>query len=254
MGEAINVRLANRVAVCTLDHEPSRNSLGALGAGLVETLERLDGDEAVGAIVLTGSGDYFASGPDVRTFAAGGEIPADATMKAFWERLAALGKPLVGAVNGWALSSGFELALACDLLVVAKDATLGLPEITYGLIPSGGATQRLTRIVGRQRTMELVLSGRPLSGKQAGEWGLANVVKDRRAVVDSAVLLAEQLADRPPLAIRYAKQAVRAAEEVGLAEGLEEERRRFADALATEDRVEGIGALLEGRQPDFRGR
>jgi enoyl-CoA hydratase/carnithine racemase len=139
-------------------------------------------------------------------------------------------------------------------MVVAKDAAFGLPEITFGLIPSGGATQRLTRTLGKQRTMELILTGRRMTGNQAYEWGLANVIMDRRDVLDQAVMLGEQIAERPPLALRYAKRAVQAADEVGLAEGLERERELFAQALATEDRVEGVQALLEGRRPDFSGR
>ena len=256
MSGPIDVAVDGRVAVCTIDHQPSRNSLGTeLAEALITALERLDADAAVGAIVITGSGDYFATGPDIRAFAGQGPGPsADATMARFWDRQRAIGKPLIAAVTGWALSTGCELALACDLLVVAGDATFGLPEITFGLIPSGGATQRLTRTLGKQRAMELVLTGRRMSGKQAYEWGLANIIMDRRGTLEQAVMLAEQIAERPPLALRYAKRAIQAADDLGLAEGLERERLLFADALATEDRVEGIEALLEGRRPDFSGR
>ncbi len=256
MSGPIAVAVERRVAVCRIEHEPSRNSLGAgLAEELITTLERLDGDDGVGAIVVTGSGDYFATGPDIRAFAGQGQGPsADPTLAGFWDRQRAIGKPLIAAVSGWALSTGCELALACDLIVVAKDATFGLPEITYGLIPSGGATQRLTRVLGKQRAMELVLTGRRMSGNQAFEWGLANIIMDRRNTLEQAVMLAEEIAARPPLALRYAKRAIQAADEVGLADGLASERRLFADALATEDRVEGIGALLEGRRPDFSGR
>ena len=256
MSGPIDVAVDRRVAVCTIADEEHRNSLGPELAGiLITALEDLDRDDAVGAIVITGSGDYFATGPDLRAFAGPGPgTAADTAMASFWDRQRTIGKPLVAAVTGWALSAGCELALACDLMVVATDATFGLPEITFGLIPAGGATQRLTRVLGKQRAMELVLTGRRMSGKQAHEWGLANVVMGRRDVLEQAVMLAERVAERPPLALRYAKRAIQAADEVGLADGLERERQLFADALATEDRVEGVEALLEGRRPDFGGR
>lgn len=255
MSGPVEVAVERRVAICTIADEAHRNALGPeLAEILIGVLERLDGDEEVRVVVLAGSGDYFATGPDIRSFAAGGGPAADTAMAGFWERHRALAKPSIAAVAGWALSTGCELALACDLMVVAKDASFGLPEITFGLIPAGGATQRLTRTLGKQRAMELILTGRRMTGNQAYEWGLANLIMDRRAVLDQAVMLGEQIAERPPLALRYAKRAVQAADEVGLPEGLERERELFARALATEDRVEGVQALLEGRRPDFNGR
>ncbi len=254
MSGPVDVAVERRVAVCTIADEAHRNAIGPeLAETLIGVLERLDADEEVRVVVLAGSGDYFATGPDIRSFAGGGPA-TDTVMASFWERHRALAKPSIAAVAGWALSTGCELALACDLMVVAKDAAFGLPEITFGLIPSGGATQRLTRTLGKQRAMELILTGRRMTGNQAYEWGLANVIMDRRDVLDQAVMLGEQLAERPPLALRYAKRAVQAADEVGLEEGLERERKLFARALATEDRVEGVQALLEGRRPDFSGR
>ena len=256
MSGPVEVTVERRFAVCTIVDEAHRNALGPELAGiLIGVLEDLDADDRVRAVVLAGSGDYFATGPDIRSFAGrGGEPAADPAMAGFWERHRALAKPSIAAVAGWALSTGCELALACDLMVVAKDATFGLPEVTFGLIPSGGATQRLTRALGKQRAMELVLTGRRMTGRQAHEWGLANIIMDRRDVLDQAVMLAEQLAERPPLALRHAKRAVQAADELGLPEGLERERELFAAALATEDRIEGVEALLEGRKPDFSGR
>ena len=253
MSGPVEATVEHRVAVCRIDHAPSRNSLGPeLAEALIGTLEALDADPEARVVIVTGRSDVFATGPDVRGYA--GPRPApDVEMEAFWERFAAIGKPVIAAVTGWALSSGCELALACDLMVVAEDATFGLPEITFGLIPSGGATQRLARAVGRQRTMELVLTGRRFSGEQAGEWGLANVVAGRRGVHDEALRIAIQLAAGPPVALRCAKRAIQAADELDLAAGVERERALFAEALATEDRVEGIAALLEGRRPDFHG-
>ncbi|MCB0876222.1 MAG: enoyl-CoA hydratase-related protein [Solirubrobacterales bacterium] len=256
MSDPVAVEVERRVARCTIADPERRNALGPeLAEILIGTLERLDADDEVRVVVLAGTGDFFATGPDIRSYSGSGRGPAsDTAMAGFWERHRALAKPSVAAVAGWALSTGCELALACDLMVVAKDAVFGMPEITFGLIPSGGATQRLTRALGRARAMELILTGRRMTGGQAFDWGLANIVMDRRDVLDQAVMLAEEVAARPPLALRYAKQAVLAADDLGLTAGLERERELFGAALATEDRVEGIEALLEGRKPDFRGR
>lgn len=256
MSEPIGVLVQRRVGICTIDHAPSRNSLGPdLSEALIEALEGLDGEPDVRCIVLTGTGEFFATGPDLRAFAAREPHPSfDPTMTPFWDRLRRIGTPIVAAVGGWAFATGCELALACDLMVVAKDATFGLPEITFGLIPGGGATQRLSRVLGKQRTMELVLTGRRMSGEQAYSWGLANIQTERRHCLEQAVMLAEQIADRPPLAARLAKRAILAADELGLEDGLASERRLFTEAMATEDRLEGVSALLEGRPPDFSGR
>jgi enoyl-CoA hydratase len=256
MSAAIDVTIERRVAVCRIVRERDRNALGPdLAEELIAALEDLDADPGVGAIVITGSGDYFATGPDIRSYAGPRPgPPSDLNLAPFWQRQRAIGKPLIAAVTGWALSSGCELALACDLVVVAKDATFGLPEITFGVIPSGGATQRLTRAIGKHRAMELVLTGRRMTGRQAHEWGLANVVMDRRGTLEQAVMLAEELAGRPPLALRYAKQAIQEADELGLADGLERERLLFNAALDSEDRAEGVAALLEGRRAEFGGK
>lgn len=254
MSGPVEATVEHRVAVCRIDDAPSRNSLGPeLADALIVTLEAVDADSEARVIVVTGRREVFATGPDVRGYAGPGPL-RDMALQAFWERFAEIGKPVIAAVTGWALSSGCELALACDLMVVARDATFGMPEITFGLIPSGGATQRLARAAGRQRAMELVMTGRRFSGEQAGQWGLANAVAARRGVLDEAKRIAAQLAAGPPVALRCAKRAIQAADDLDLGAGLERERALFAEALATEDRAEGVAALLEGRRPDFHGK
>jgi enoyl-CoA hydratase/carnithine racemase len=162
--------------------------------------------------------------------------------------------PLVAAVSGFALGGGCELALHCDMIVASETAELGQPEILLGIIPGAGATQRLTRIIGKHRAMELMLTGRRIDALEAHRIGIVNQVTRRKEWLDKAVELAEVVARRPPIAVRLAKQAVLAAEETSLSAGLEQERRLYELAMATEDRVEGMSAFIEKRRPEFRGR
>ena len=161
---------------------------------------------------------------------------------------------MVAAVEGYALGGGCELALACDMIVAAKDAEFGQPEILLGIIPGGGGTQRLARVMGKHRAMELVLTGRRIDANEAAWLGIVTKVAEPGAARDDALELAAVVAERPPLATRLAKQAVLAAEETPLSAGLDHERRLYELAMATEDRVEGMTAFLEKRKPEFRGR
>jgi enoyl-CoA hydratase/carnithine racemase len=157
-------------------------------------------------------------------------------------------------VSGYALGGGCELALLCDMIVASETAELGQPEILLGIIPGGGGTQRLARVIGKQRAMELVLTGRRIDAREAFSLGLVNQVTGKREWLDKALELAQVVARRPPIAVRLGKQAVLAAEETALTAGLDQERRLYELAMATEDRVEGMIAFLEKRRPDFKGR
>jgi enoyl-CoA hydratase/carnithine racemase len=167
--------------------------------------------------------------------------------------VAAVKTPLVAAVSGYALGGGCELALACDMIVASDSARFGQPEITLGIIPGGGGTQRLARVLGKQRAMEYVLTGRRFDADMALEFGLVNKVVKKNRWLTEAMELAQTIAERPPIAARLAKQAVIAAEETALSAGLESERRLYELAMATEDRVEGMQAFLEKRDPKFKG-
>ena len=245
-----------QVATLTLNRPEARNALSPeLMDALGDELERLDPDPEVRCIVIAGSDEVFAAGADIRamserSFAEALRHPA----AGFWKRLAAVKTPMIAAVSGWALGGGCELALACDMIVASETAELGQPEITLGIIPGGGGTQRLARVLGKQRTMELVLTGRRINAQEAQEFGLVNVVAKKREWLEQAMELARTVARRPPIAARLAKQAVLAADEAGLSAGLEAERRLYELAMATEDRVEGMQAFLEKRRPDFKGR
>jgi enoyl-CoA hydratase/carnithine racemase len=222
---------------------------------LATQVEEWDGDEVVRCIVIAGGEEYFAAGADVGALAARSFQDALVHPTAsFWPRMTACRTPLIAAVSGYALGGGCELALLCDMIVASETAELGQPEILLGIIPGGGATQRLTRTLGRQRAMELVLTGRRVHAQEALELGLVTSVAGKRKWLDAALELARVVAGRPPIAARLAKQAVLAAEEMGMTAGLAHERRLYELAMATEDRVEGMQAFLEKRRPDFRGR
>jgi enoyl-CoA hydratase/carnithine racemase len=256
MGEFIETSVDGHVALCRLNRPEVQNALSPeLMEELALALEGFDADPQIRCAVVAGSDEAFAAGADIkatveRSFEEALYHPA----AAFWRRLAALKTPLVAAVSGWALGGGCELALSCDLIVASETAQFGQPEITLGIIPGGGGTQRLARVLGKQRTMELVLTGRRISATEAHELGLVNAVAKKNAWLDEAMELAERIAKRPPIAARLAKQAVIAADETSLSAGLEMERRLYELSMATEDRVEGMRAFLEKRKPDFKGR
>jgi enoyl-CoA hydratase/carnithine racemase len=244
------------VGLVRLNRPEARNALSPeMRAELTEALERLDADPAVRCLVIAGHDEFFAAGADIKAMA---ERPLDAPpdpegMK-FWTRLVALETPTIAAVSGYAFGGGCELALACDMIVCDEKTRFGQPEITLGIIPGGGGSQRLARAVGKQRAMEYVLTGRRWDAETAERWGLVNKVVGGGAWLSEAIELARIVAERPPLAVRLAKRAVLTAQETSLDEGLREERRLFEEAMASEDRVEGMKAFLEKREPKFEGR
>ncbi|MDX6623526.1 MAG: hypothetical protein QOE75_1458 [Solirubrobacterales bacterium] len=244
------------VGLVRLNSPETRNALSPrMKAELGAALARLDADPEIRCIVIAGSEKSFAAGADIAVLAAQPlDGLADEERAAFWAGLTAIETPLVAAVSGYAFGGGCELALACDVIVADKDARFGLPEVTLGIIPGGGGTQRLTRAIGKQRAMEYVLTGRQFDAEMAYEWGLVNQAVGRRAWLETALELARTIAERAPVATRLAKQAVLAAEAGDLAAGLEVERELFDRVMATEDRVEGTTAFLEKREPDFKGR
>jgi enoyl-CoA hydratase/carnithine racemase len=245
-----------RVALLRLNRPDARNALSPeMMAELEGHLERADADPEVRCIVIAGSDEVFAAGADIRKLAEREFHEALFHPAAeFWAQVAAVRTPMVAAVSGWALGGGCELALLCDLIVASETATFGQPEIALGIIPGGGGTQRLARVVGKQRAMELVLTGRHFGAAEAERLGLVNVVAKKNEWLDDALELARRVASQAPLAARLGKQAVLAAEETALGAGLEYERRLYELAMATEDRREGTSAFLEKRKPNFEGR
>ena len=256
MTELVEISRDGHVALLQLNRPEARNALSPeMMEEIATALEGFDPDPDVRCVVIAGSEQVFAAGADIkamseRSFAEALRHPA----ASFWRRLAAIKTPMVAAVSGYALGGGCELALACDMIVASDKALFGQPEITLGIIPGGGGTQRLARVLGKQLAMEYVLTGRRFDADMALKMGLVNKVVGKGQWLREAMVLAHTVAERPPIATRLAKQAVLAAEETSLSAGLENERRLYELAMATEDRVEGMRAFLEKREPKFEGR
>jgi enoyl-CoA hydratase/carnithine racemase len=244
------------VGIITLDRPEKRNALSPeLMEELAAAVEAFDSDSELHCIVIAGNDDVFAAGADIKAMSERGfqDVIEHSTIT-YWHRITACRTPMIAAVSGFALGGGCELALICDMIVASETAEFGQPEITLGIIPGAGGTQRLARVIGKQQAMELVLTGRRINAEEALRLGFVNRVTPKDAWLDEAIELAGVIARRPPLAVKMAKQAVLAAEEMPLAGGLEHERRLYELTMATEDRLEGMRAFLEKRKPSFRGR
>ena len=245
------------VVLVTLDRPEVLNALDYRTLGeLVDALEALDTDESVRCVVITGAGDRaFAAGADIREMADATPVTLSAANNfARWERLKRVRIPLIAAVRGYALGGGCELAMACDMVVAADDATFGQPEIKIGIIPGAGGTQRLTRALGKAKAMQMILTGRNLSARDAYERGLVSEIVAREETLPAALALAAEIAALPPLAVRAAKESVNRAYELSLEAGLEFERRNFFMLFASDDQKEGMRAFIEKRPPTWKGR
>jgi enoyl-CoA hydratase len=243
-------------ALVQLDRPDRRNALSTeMLTAVADALAELDRDAGVRAAVLTGGPRVFASGADVRELRdVAPAAYASSPRVAQWRRLGALELPLIAAVAGVALGGGCELALLTDLLVAGDDAVFGQPEVGLGLLPAAGGTQRWARAAGRYRAAEVVLAGRRLDAIEARDLGLVASVVPAERIEAAGLALAARVAAGAPLALRAARAAVRAAEELPLSAALEAERARLVALLSSEDHVEGIDAVLEHRPPRFAGR
>ena len=253
--ELVVIESHGKVGLVKLNRPEARNALNnRLVHQLMDALERFDHDVAIGAMVLTGSDTAFAAGADIKEMAAlsGQEMQASDFIQAF-ERIAALRKPLIAAVSGWALGGGLELALACDMIVASETAQFGQPEITIGVIPGAGGTQRLPRAVGKAIAMEMILNNRILSAQEAQQLGMVNRVVPIERYLEQAVGLANEIASRAPLATAVARKMINLAYEASLGGGLQREREEFHALFDTEDRIEGMRAFAEKRQPAWKG-
>ena len=254
--ELVLVEREGRVGVVLLNRPKQLNALsGELMRALVAALRELDGDAEVRAIVVGGNERAFAAGADIAELAAGTPISLyeDRRIDA-WDSIRAVRTPIVAAVSGFCLGGGCELAMLCDLIVASETAKFGQPEINLGVLPGAGGTQRLTRAVGKAVAMDMILTGRMLSAREALDFGLVARVVAREAWLAEAKRVAAEIAAKSPVSVRLAKEAVDTAFEAPLAAGVEFERRAFYLARASEDATEGLNAFVEKRPPDFRGR
>lgn len=254
--EMILTETRGNVGLVMLNRPDVRNALNShLLRELMDALEEFDADVRIGAMVIAGYEKAFAAGADIKEMAE--RSPSQMKESSFissFARITTIRKPVVAAVSGWALGGGLEVALSCDMIVASETARFGQPEITIGVIPGAGGTQRLTRAVGKVIAMEMILNNRTLSAAEALDLGLVNRVVKVEAYLDEAVRLATEVAARAPLAVRAAKKMINEAFEQPLQEALSEERAEFYNLFDTQDQKEGMRAFLEKRPPQWKGR
>ncbi|MCZ6764675.1 MAG: 2,3-dehydroadipyl-CoA hydratase [Alphaproteobacteria bacterium] len=252
----VEERTQDRVVVITLDRPKVRNALNrAMLTEIAETLEAVAANDTFRVVVLTGGEEVFAAGADLKEMA---DLDMVGVMhdprSKLWRRITAFPKPMIAAVNGYALGGGCELAMQADIVIAGEGAQFGQPEINLGIIPGAGGTQRLVRAVGKSLAMKMILSGLFIDAETAVASGLAAEVVPPAETLERALKLARRIATKSPLALEMAKQSVLSAFETPLADGLEYERKAFIILAGTQDRAEGIAAFLEKRDPDFKGK
>lgn len=252
----IVVEKEDQVGIVRLNRPQVLNALShELMDELVLALEAFDADNDVRAIVLTGSDRAFAAGADIKEMAEESTISIMLKDRfATWDRIRCIKKPIIAAVSGFALGGGCELIMNCDIIIASETAQFGQPEINIGVIPGAGGTQRLTRVVGKHKAMEMILTGRPINAQEAHAIGLVNKVVPVELYLEEAKTLAREIAKKSPIAVRLAKEAVLKTFDVPINEGLQFERKNFYTLFASEDQKEGMRAFLEKRPASFTGR
>ncbi len=254
--EVIKVETRGRVGVVTLNRPEALNALNStVLSELLEAVQAFDADAKIGAIVLTGSDKAFAAGADIKEMQSLDYV--EAYMGDFiggWDKVGLTRKPMIAAVAGYALGGGCELAMLCDFIIAADNAKFGQPEITLGVIPGMGGTQRLTEAVGKAKAMDLCLTGRMMDAEEAERSGLVARVVPLAELLETAFDAAEKIAGFSQPSVLMAKECVNRSHELTLAEGIRFERRVFHALFATEDQKEGMAAFAEKRKPQFKNR
>ncbi|MEZ5345872.1 MAG: enoyl-CoA hydratase-related protein [Pyrinomonadaceae bacterium] len=256
--ETILVEKTGAVAVLTINRPDKLNALNSkVHAEGVEALEELRNDSGVRVVVVTGAGEKsFIAGADISEFA--GKTPVTQRgvfqEKTLFNSIDSFPKPVIAMINGFCLGGGCELALACDIRTASENAKMGQPEINLGIIPGGGGTQRLTHLIGEGKAMELILTGDMIAANTALDLGLVNYVHPAEELESKTMELANKIAEKSPVALQMAKEAVKTASRSTLEEGLKREIDLFAICFSSEDKEEGVSAFLEKRKPNFKGR
>src|SRR5687768_6778943 len=256
--ETLLVERRGRVAIVTINRPDKRNALNIKtreeGAAV---LDQLQNDDDVRVVVITGAGDKaFIAGADIGEFAGRTALMQRNVMlgRSLFTAIDVFPKPVIAMINGYCLGGGWELALACDLRIASQSASFGQPEINLGIIPGGGGTQRLTRLIGEGKAMELILTGEIIDAQTALELGLVNHVVPADQLETKTMEIANRMAEKSPVALRLAKEAVKLASRSNLDEGLRREVDLFAMCFSSEDKDEGVSAFLEKRKPEFKGK
>jgi enoyl-CoA hydratase len=258
MPDTILYEMRDRVGLITIDRPDKLNALSQrVRDEMMEVLEEIETDDGIGAVVITGSGDKsFIAGADISEF--DGRSPMDQRHAMRFPRLydvmSELSKPVIAMINGFCLGGGCELAMSCDLRIASEKARFGQPEIKLGLIPGGGGTQRLPRLVGLGNAMRLILTGDMIPAAEAKEIGLVDIVVPHEELEETTLALAGRIASMSPLTLKVAKQAIRASERMAIEEGILHERDLFCLCFSTDDMKEGVRAFLEKRPPGWTGR
>ncbi|MGA7194613.1 MAG: enoyl-CoA hydratase-related protein [Anaerolineales bacterium] len=254
--EFILTETRGRVGLITLNRPQAMNALNLqLVIEVMDALEAFDNNDNIGAMVIAGNEKAFAAGADIKEMneKSAGQIKESDHVAAF-SRIMNIRKPIIAAVSGYALGGGCELAMSCDMIVASESAKFGQPEITIGVIPGAGGTQRLTRAVGKALAMEMILNNRTLSASEAYQFGLVNRVVPADQYLNEALKLADEIASRAPVAIRVAKKMINQAYEHSLNDALREEKQEFYNLFSTEDQKEGMKAFVEKRKPNWKGK
>ncbi len=256
--ETLLVERRGRVALITINRPEKRNALNIkMRQEGAAALEELRADDEVRVVIFTGAGDKaFIAGADIAEFAERTAITQRDVMteRSLFNAIDTFPKPVIAMINGYCLGGGCELALACDLRIASETASFGQPEINLGIIPGGGGTQRLTHLVGEGKAMELILTGDIIDAKTAYMLGLVNLVVPAADLEAKTMEIAGRIAEKSPIALRMAKEAVKTASRATLDEGLRREVDLFALCFSSEDKDEGVKAFLEKRKPAFKGK
>ncbi len=253
--EYIEVSIESSIGIVKLNRPKVLNAINRpMVSEIVTVLEEFDRNDEVKAMVLAGNGRAFAAGADIDEMAEATAIELE-LLNQFteWDRLAWVKKPIIGAVQGFALGGGFELALCCDILFAAHDAEFGFPEISLGVMPGAGGTQRLTKLMGKSKAMEWLLTGDRMSAKEALHYGVINRVIPKELLMEETMHFAQKIAKQPPLSLRLIKESVHKAVDYSVYEGMQYERKNFYLLFASKDQKEGMRAFKEKRKPKFEG-